>query len=87
VKRTKDDNADQETIRQLADALIANFSSRFSLLCGRCWDEARFSRKKGRKWTDASIRIAAAEHFFNLGWRYDRVSLCPVCKHKYLIGP
>ena len=72
-------NTEEETITQLAAALIANFSSHFSLLCGRCWREGRVSRKPGQIWTESSTRVAIATHFFSDGWRYGRTSVCPTC--------
>jgi hypothetical protein len=71
--------SNEEILAQLAEALVANFASHFSLLCGRCPREERVSRKPSQQFTDPSARVSAAEHFFANGWRYDRVALCPVC--------
>jgi hypothetical protein len=66
-------------VAQLAHALVANFSSHFSLFCGHCWTEARLSQDPNRDWSDAASREHAAAHFYSLGWRFHKKSLCPKC--------
>ncbi len=75
--------SNEETLAQLADALVANFPSHFNLLCGRCSCEERASRKPKQHFSDPLGRASAAEHFFANGWRYDRVPLCPTCAKQF----
>jgi hypothetical protein len=72
--KTKDD-----TVKLLADGLVANFSSHFSIFCGRCQkEEARMSPRHGSM-QDSAVRQTAAERFYQTGWRYDSTALCPTC--------
>jgi hypothetical protein len=72
----------EDTISHLADALNANFPSHFSLFCGRCWTEARVSQEAKKDWSAAEAKADAAKHFYSIGWRFDRKSICPACHAK-----
>jgi hypothetical protein len=69
-------------VELLADGLVANFSSHFSIFCGQCRIvEARSSRRRGSM-QDSAVRRRAAERFYQVGWRYDATALCPKCAKK-----
>jgi hypothetical protein len=75
LKRTKKEN---ETVRFLADALVANFPSHFSIFCGHCWIEAKAPRWH-KNWQDLAVRKRAADRLYRAGWRRNSMPLCPKC--------
>jgi len=78
MKKGVEENADP-VIAALADALVANFPSHFSLFCGHCWQEARVSQDADKTWSQPTARAEAAQHFFEIGWRFRQKSICPQC--------
>jgi hypothetical protein len=77
---TKHRETDVEAeLSRLANALVANFPSHFSLFCRHCWMEARMSQNPNKNWSDAAAREHAATHFYFVGWRFRQKSLCPKC--------
>jgi hypothetical protein len=76
---TKRETGVDAEVTQLANALVANFPSHFSLFCGHCWTEARVSQDPNKDWSDAAAREHAAKHFYSVGWRFRQKSLCPNC--------
>jgi hypothetical protein len=67
------------TIAGLADALVANFPSHFSIFFGGCWTEARVSQDAKKDWSDPRVRSDAAKLFYSVGWRFHQKSFCPEC--------
>jgi hypothetical protein len=72
--KTQDD-----TVKLLADGLIANPKTLFIILCGGCCPTKAQAHARGNPF-DSEVRQKAAARLYRIGWRYHNfTALCPKC--------